>query len=320
MKKRLFAFVLMACMALTGCSESAITENKIERQTFDEKCEKFFSFMNTAQFDFDYAESSAKYDDLDNSVSKIYVVSSPENNGEERILVAFLDIFTDDEYQYFQCVKDFISFIDDNLVEISGRSECPYQVSVNSTINDDGLGYIDISISCDTNRANVIYGNRAIKLAYSDRINNMGIFEKINEIIAVKGLLNFAELPEDTVSYDITVNRTGIEHTHKWYTMQDGEDTVFATYIDDGTYQEITDDELIVYAYNSIFDTQNKLNKYDTYYFYIAKQTGEPICRIEFWTSVPNLSTVTWSNGYEHLNDDPYNQQHLEVLKNVSTE
>ena len=351
MKTRLFAIVLGACFILSGCSSvsqdntspnsegsnntfslSSTSESSSslitissepqaisddQRREFDEKCKDFFertidSMPVPDGYSVQIIEPNVQYDNDDYSLSKIFVIRTYGNGEDERFLGSFLDIYCEDEYKYFQSVKKFISFIDENAIEISGRAH--YGIAINSTRNR----YFDINIMRDEYGIDIIYGNRSIRAAYSDRLKNMELLKESNESLALPGLLKYDDLPKDVVPYDITVEYQGDSLTHKWYRLENGDDDkVFVTYIDDGTYDDMSDDELVYYAYNSILDPQNESDpsSFESYDFYFAYKSGEGlVCSIHYDPRFQEYSYVTWISQYDYLNSNPLNEELLREL------
>lgn len=352
MKTRLFAIVLGACFILSGCSSvsqensspnsegsngsfplsstaesssslitissepQAISDD--QRREFDEKCEAIIEQLvdlmsGTVGYNVQFTKPNVQYDNDDVSLSKIYVIKISGNGEDYRHLYSFLDIYCEDEYLYFQAAKKFISFIDENAIEISGRDQ--YGIAINSNINN---GISDIGISRNEYGIDIVYGNRNIRSAYSDRLKNMELLKESNESLALPGLLKYDDLPKDVVPYDITVEYQGDSLTHKWYRLENGDDDkVFVTYIDDGTYDDMSDDELVYYAYNSILDPQNESDpsSFESYDFYFAYKSGEGlVCSIHYDPRFQEYSYVTWISQYDYLNSNPLNEELLREL------
>lgn len=355
------AAVLAACVFFTGCSgvshesSSSIAEGSnsispilpttesdsllistisepqtisdMEREEFNEKCKEYLGYFSMIFDSVQLTEPNVQYDNDDISLSKIYVVKGDYDGKEERILLSFLDIYCEDEYTYFQSLKNFINFIDENAIEISGSDQ--YAISVN--LNKDGDNWNkDIDIMCGESGSgvystNILYRNRDIYAAYSDRLKNMEMLKDSRESISFSGLINYDDLPKDVVSYDITVQYEGKNLTHKWYKIEDDLSLYgginFVTYIDDGTYNDISDEELVYYAYNSIFDPQNDLKKYNSYNFYFAYKSGkEFVCLISYDTWTKNFSYFVWNGQYDYLNSNPLNQELLNELTQGTSE
>ncbi|MBE6890032.1 MAG: hypothetical protein E7485_08480 [Ruminococcaceae bacterium] len=327
MRKSILAMVLAAVLCFSGCSgnsssggETSITQhvNREELKVgFEKKCDTLVnSFMTSSQstdFDVKLTVPRVNYEDDAYSLSKIYVVSATGNDEDERALISFLDIYCEDEYQYFQTLKRYIEFISENAIDISGREQ--YIISVNATES----GIVDIGITCSSYGASIVYGDRSIKSAYSSRLKNMELFKDSSESIAIRGLIKFEDLPSDVVSYDITVMYNDKAITHKWYSLDNDGDKVFVTYIDDGTYDNLTDDELLYYAYSAVHDKQNELESLNEFCF--AHKSGELVGNISYFNhSFGNVAYAHWSGQYEHLNSDPLNQSLLSELNGEKAE
>lgn len=302
-------------------SNDTNSNNKELEEKFNTKCknivEQMFSLYNTLDYSIELTEPSVDYQNDNDCLSKIYVLKVNGNNEDQRFLMAFLDINSTDEYEYFQSAKKIINFVDENVLEICGRDQ--YMISINSTEN----GYTDISIYNKSSDVNIIYGNRAIQSAYSDRLKSMELFKDCDEQISLPGLIKFEDLPQDCVSYDITCEYKGKTLTHKWYKLDNGKDNHnYVTYIDDGTYDDMTDEELIFYAYISLFDEQNELNRYGNN-FYFAYKSGENLaCSITYYVSsaFSDLSSCRWIGEYERLNSHDYNIELLNILTGKAEE
>lgn len=328
--------VLAAVLCLSGCSNnlpsgsSEIISSEIvssgevsitqatnpdkNNAEFEKKCndimDLFLAYSQSSDFDVKLTAPNVNYQDDEHSLSKIYVASDTSDSEEDRVLIGFLDIYSEVEYQYFQILKRYIEFISENAIDISGGEQ--YFIYVNAT----SVGNMDIGINCNTYGASISYGDRHIKAAYSNRLKNMELFEDSNETIALTGLIKFEDLPNGTVSYDITAAYNNDKViAHKWYSLDNGSDKVFVTYIDDGTYANITDDELLYYAYNAVVDKQNELKSWN--YFYFAYKSGEPIGYISYYnayTSQYSSAYASWYGEYEHLNSAPANEYYLNQL------
>lgn len=347
MKKSVLALLLVGALLLSGCSgvsqESGIstpaestksgstsstssvvssvpTGGDKDQEKFDHKCktiiEQMIGSMNEYSYSVQTDESSLQYDDNEISLSKILVEKVSGVGEEGRALFAFIDIYSEDEYQYFQTIKNFINFIDENAVEISGSSL--YFIAINATENAE----IDISITRDEYGTDITYGDRRIQAAYSERLKSMDLLKDSDEQITLPGLIKYDDLPSNVNSYDITVKYQDKELTHRWYKLENGkDDIVFVTYIDDGTYDNISDEDLIYYAYNSILDPKNELNQHSSYDFYIAfKSVKEVACSAYYSYSslFAEYNSLHWIGQYEHLNSNPLNQELLGILKGES--
>lgn len=321
MRKSIFIMVLAAILCFSGCSgnlssggETSITQptNTEELKTaFDKKCDtianSFVASFQSTSFDVKITVPSVSYEDDAYSLSKIYVVSATGNGEDERALISFLDIYCEDEYQYFQTLKRYIEFISANAIDISGREQ--YIVNVNAT----DLGIVDIGITCDSYGVDIVYGDRHIKSAYSNRLKNMELLKDSSESIALRGLIKFEDLPSDVVPYDITVMCDDKAITHKWYSLDNDGDRVFVTYIDDGAYDNITDDEFLYYAYSAVLDKQNELETSNDFCF--AYKSGELVGEISYYNySFGSSAYAYWGSPYEYLNSDPLNEQYLNHL------
>lgn len=301
-------------------SNDTSSDNKALEEDFNAMCksiaEQVLSFTDTAGYSMELTEPNVNYND-DICLSKIYVAKVNGNDEDERILMAFLDINSTDEYEYFQSAKNFINFVDENALEICGRNQ--YMIAINPTENGD----VDISIITNTNGINITYANRAIRSAYSDRFKSMDLFKDCNEQISLSGLIKFEDLPKNCVSYDISCEFQGKTLTHKWYQLENGDsDISFVTYIDDGTYDDMTDEELIFYAYMSIFDEQNKLDRYGNNFYYAYKSGEKLACSIIYYDSSAfrDWSSCRWIGEYERLNSHDYNIDLSNILTGKTTE
>lgn len=296
-------------------------DNKEFEDNFNAKCknivEQMLSIYDSMEYNVQLTESSANYNNDNDCFSKIYAVKVSGNSEDERLVVAFLDISNTDEYEYFQNAKNFISFVDENSLEICGRNQ--YMIAINAT----DMGYSDISISNSTSSKNIIYGNRAIQSAYSERLKSMEFLKDCDEQLSLPGLIKFADLPKNSVSYDITCEYQGKTLTHKWYKLDNGKDNHnYVTYIDDGTYDDMTDEELLFYAYVSLFDEQNELNRYGNN-FYFAYKSGENLaCSITYYDSSAfrDWSSCRWIGEYERLNSHDFNIELLNILTGKAVE
>ncbi len=325
MKKSVLAMVLAASLFLTGCSGGAqeesntspiestdnsnVPKNDEQKEKFAEKCKEqieqmkqLFSAYPNGEFQID--ESSIQYAEDDIYSSKIYVFKGGNNN-DERFLMCYLDIYSTDEYEFFQVTKEFISFIEENALDIAGRNE--FMISINPQDN----GVANIGIIYQKNGTTITYADRHIRSAYSDRLKSMDLFKECSEQISISGLIKYDDLPSDHKSYDVTCEYDGKQLTHKWYKIDDGTlGNVFVTYIDDGSYDDITDEELIYYAYFSAFDPNNIDDSEMINDYYFAYKSGENIvCSIHYMNIFNKLNSFScnWNDKYEYLNDNEFN-------------
>ncbi|MCM1276693.1 MAG: hypothetical protein NC299_15260 [Lachnospiraceae bacterium] len=354
MKKSILAGVLAAVMLLSGCSgvseesgnstvesnsssrtessgsstiissstsetsEVSISDNKELEEKFNAKCkavaEQMFSFYENVGYSVELTEPSVQYNNSDDSLFKIYVLKVSNANEDERIAMAFLDTNSTDEYKYFQSVKNFINFLGENALEICGRNQ--YMLAVNST--ESGTTEISVTVNVDKESVDVVYGNRAVRSAYSDRLKSIDILKDCSEQLSLPALLKFDDLPQNCVSYDITNEYQGKSLTHKWYRLDDGQDDHnYVTYIDDGTYDDMTDEELIYYAYSALLDPQNELDRYSNNFYFAYKSGEELACSITYYVSsaFKDWSSCRWLGDYEDLNSNLLNTGLLNVLQ-----
>ncbi len=325
MKKSIIVVLLTACLFLSGCSEvsqeesnstliestdnSNVLKNDGRKEQFATKCkeqiEQLEQLYVTFSDDFKIEEASVQSPESDMYTSKIYVAKTGASNNEDRILMSFLEIYSDDEYEFFQAAKEFVSFVDENAVDIAGRDQ--FMISIN--IQDNGTS--SISIMCQEGSTSIIYADRSIHSAYSDRFKSLDLFAECEEQISTLGLIRFDDLPKSCTPYDISCEYNEKTLTHKWYKIDDFTDNnIFVTYIDDGSYNDITDEELIYYAYISAFDPDNTDDSKMISEYYFAYQSGETVvCSIRYMKLFKNLNSFScnWINEYEYLNDNEFN-------------
>lgn len=325
MKKTLLIVALAASLFLSGCSKvsqeegnstliestdnSNVLKNDERKEQFATKCkeqiEQLEQLYAVFSDDFQINEASVQCPENDMYTSKIYVAKTGANNNEDRMLMSFLEIYSDDEYEFFQATKEFISFVDENALDIAGRDQ--FMISIN--IQDNGTP--SIAIMCQEDEVSIIYADRGIRSAYSDRFKSIDLFAECEEQIALPGLIKFDDLPNSCTPYDISCEYGGKTLTHKWYKIDDfTTNNTFVTYIDDGSYNDITDEELIYYAYISAFDPDNTDDSKMISEYYFAYQSGETVvCSIRYMKLFKNLNSFScnWINEYEYLNDNEFN-------------
>lgn len=292
-------------------SEGDTSDNKELEQKFDEKCEQLIEHFSSVMPNTQFNEPSVQYENSDICVSKLYVLKNDDYE-DDRILMAFLDIYTDDEYEFFQTTKGFISFVEENVLEISGRNQ--FMISINPELD----GASSISISCDDNGSSIIYADRSTRSAYSERLKSLDLLKECDEQLSLPGLVKFDDLPKNCISYDITCEYQGKTLTHKWYKLDDGKDDHnYVTYIDDGTYDDMTDEELLCYAYSALFDDQNELGTFSNKFYFTYKSGEEMVCSIYFYPSefLRENTSCHWLGKYEHLNSNTLNIKLLNTLK-----
>ena len=337
MKREFFALLFCGSMLLTGCaksstvstetsarsSNSSVISNELNEITNDTRVSEFEQNCSTATKLYqeylltgtgaEISESSAKYDCGSDCLYKIYVVDCGEESSDGKGVWAFFDINTNDEYQYFVAVKDFANYIVENVVDISGDDN--YIISVNA--GEYMLADLQI-IGWDSN-VNIIYGSRELKSAYSQRLKNMDAFKDCEERYTLSGLRRYDDLPSNTQSREISVEYESKKLVHKWYEITDADNSLaFVTYIDDGTYDNVSDDELIAFLYGSISEHQSEMDsvKQTSFYFYITDKSGTiDICTVFYYSSFSGFSNVYWSGDYSHLNDNSLNISMFQALK-----
>lgn len=344
--KKTIALSLAAVMLLSGCSskteESATltssqssntaftnepinsipqTISKEKEEQFNQKCQKVIeafvsSFKSVSpNVDVKYREPTVNYKSGNNYLTKLFSVKSG-NNENERGLICFLDIFTDDEYEFFQTMRDVISFLEKNALDICGQNR--FVIYINSQENGGG----DIGIVFEENNASVSYANRNIRSAYSDRLKSIDILKDCDESLSLKGLIKFDDVSKLYEPYDVSCEYNGKTLTHKWYKIDEDENKpIFVTYIDDGTYNDMSDEELIYYAYNSVYNENNKVkfNEDGVYHFaYKSDEHDYPMaCTIYYYSSeyFKEHSLMKWYGDYDRLNSNPLNEKLNAELK-----
>lgn len=322
MKKTIFALCLCTCVLLSGCSsvlqsDISATSSGDEATTpqdeedFYQKCDNdiqaFKQSMSGSGYDVKVKEPDVQYES--ENLNKIYVLEADGADSKDRILVGYMDIYYDDEYKYFLSAKDFINYIKENAIEISGSDQ--YLIAINKEEN----GLSDISLSHTENQNSIIYRDRNTRSAYSERFKSIDGFADYNESLTLPGLLLFDDLPGSTQVFDVTARYNDKDLTHKWYKVENGEhDINFVSYIDDGTYEDISDDELVYYAYNAIYDSGLELSEYSFYDFYLANKAGEVQFSLFYSPRHGNLSYAHWLNQYEQMNSNQLNKSLLEEL------
>lgn len=299
----------------------SLIDNKAQREKFNKKCDKIIeqmekSLSSTTDFNMQFAVSSLQYDNSDKYSSKLYTIKG--DNEDDRYLLAFLDIYTTDEYEFFQATKEFISFVSQNALDICGRNQ--FVMEINSQEN----GLCDIGITYDTENSSITYTDRSTRSAYSERLKSIDILSDCNEQLTVSGLLNYDEVSKTFKAYDVSCEFQGKVLTHKWYNIEDGKNkNIFVTYIDDGTYDNLSDEELIYYAYNSAFTSNNvgATNYINDGHYFAYKSSKDVACSIRYYEYGGKMRGFycTWGGEYEYLNSNPLNQELLDAL-NEETE
>lgn len=322
MKKVILALCLFTCALISGCSsasQNSVSTTSDDEATAPQSEEDFYQkcandvqalklSMSSSGYDIKVKEPDVQYEG--DSPNKIYVLEADGADNKDRILVGYMDIYYDDEYKYFLSAKNFINYIKGNAIEISGSDQ--YWITINKGEN----GLSDIFLSHTENQNSIIYRDRSIRSAYSERFKSIDGFADYNESLALPGLLLFDDLPGNIQTFDVTVRYNNKDVTHKWYKVENGEhDINFVTYIDDGTYENVSDDELVYYAYNAIYDSELELSEYSFYDFYLANKSGEVQFSLFYSPRYGDLSYAYWLNEYEQLNSNQLNKSLLEEFK-----
>lgn len=346
MKKCIIAAILAGAMLLSGCSRSPSADDnskqeeqsssysstqtseststngtgesidnsyligKEQEEKFELKCKILLEILLDSMPNTLYDEPGVQYENASNCLSKVFVI---KNEDDDRILIGFLDIPSDDEYSFFQSAKGFISFVEDNVIEIAGRDQ--FMILIN--LQEDASFDIDIRHSGEV--SSITYADRRIRSAYSDRFKSIDLFKDSAEHISLPGLIRYDDVSKLYEPYDISYEYNGKTLTHKWYKLED-EQNLYVTYIDDGTYTNMSDEELIFYVYassyvNGIEGATQSLN--DGYYF--AYKSGKEVaCEIRYYTLGNRIISFvcTWHGEYEHLNSNPLNTQLLNQINN----
>lgn len=340
MKKALLSAVLAAVLLVSGCSDvsqvstnenssdiennlstvennATQTGNKEREQLFNDKCEQIIkafsdSIINASGEVVQFNLSSIQYDDGNEYLSKLYTVKGGKNNNY-RCAFGFIDIYTTDEYEYFQVVKEFISFVNENALELSGSNQ--FVIDVNAK---EG-GTCDIGIVYENDYSSITYANRNVRSAYSERLKSIDILKDSREELTTLGLVNYKDVSALYEPYEVSCDFQGKTLTHKWYKIEDDKDnSVFVTYIDDGTYDDMSDDELIFYAYSaSTSPSHNNKNGSDVKTYFAYKSKSGIACSFHLYSSPAfrEYSYCSWAGDYERFNSNTNNMKYEMILK-----
>lgn len=184
MKRAILSLAIAAALVLSGCSDGseiytsdnlsalqAISEQK--KAAFYKKCDGLMEQFAVAQEDMgydkvSYTSSSVQYKDGDKSSSKIYVVKMGKS--DDRAVFGYIDIYTDDEYEFFKTAKDYILFVKENALDVSGRSD--FSVTINPKENAVGSFY-DIAVWYSDGASSIAYSSESLFSAYSERFKGI---------------------------------------------------------------------------------------------------------------------------------------------------
>lgn len=340
MKKAILSAVLAAVLLVSGCSDvsqvstnenssdiennlstvennATQTGNKEREQLFNDKCEQITkafsdSIVNASDEVVQFNLSSIQYEVGNEYLSKLYTVKGGKNNNY-RCAFGFIDIYTTDEYEYFQIVKGFISFVNENALDLCGSNN--FSIEVNGKVNGAG----DIGVVYEKDYSSITYANRNIRSAYSERLKSIEILKDSREELTTLGLVNYEDVSKLYEPYEVSCEFQGKTLTHKWYKIEDDkDDSVFVTYIDDGTYDDMSDDELVFYAYSaSTSPSHNIKNGSDVTAYFAYKSKPDIACSLHLNSSpiLREYSYCSWSGDYERLNSNTYNKQFEMILK-----
>lgn len=326
MKKVLLSVISAAVLLVSGCSESSSqsssTENSIhniyrERGDFIEKCEQTIKSLSDINIEMgfpapQFAETRIQYESGDMYSSKLYTVKSGKNN-DYRCILGFIDIYTTDEYEYFQVVKGFISFVNENALDLCGSND--FSIEVNGKVN----GACDIGIVYENDYSSITYANRNVRSAYSERLKSIDILKDSREELTTLGLVNYEDVSKLYEPYDVSCEYQDKTLSHKWYKIDEDENNpVFVTYIDDGTYDDMSDDELVFYAYSaSTSPSHNIKSSSDVTAYFAYKSKSDIACSFRLNSSpiLREYSYCSWNGDYERLNSNAYNKQCEMILK-----
>lgn len=184
MKRAIISLAIAAGLALSGCSDGSgiytsdnlsalqtISEQK--KAAFYEKCDGLMEQLAAAQKDNEYAKisyttPSVQYKDGDKSSSKMYVVKMEKS--DERAVIGYIDIYAEDEYEFFKTAKDYILFVKENALDVSGRNN--FSVTINPKENAVGSFY-DIAVWYENGASSIVYSSESLFSAYSERFKGI---------------------------------------------------------------------------------------------------------------------------------------------------
>lgn len=349
--KKVIALLLAAILLLSGCSnvsqegsnlntassstneaaiinsssnnsvpQSSPIDHKKEEQ-FNAKCKELLKTMTTSMaensYDFQAVESAVQYGNSNEYMSKLYTI---KDDNDDRYLFGLMDIYSNDEYEFFQNVKGFVSFAAENALEGAGRDQ--FMIAINP--NETGTAVLSILYSVSEG-SSIIYADRSVRSAYSDRLKSINILKDSTENLTLGGLIKYDDVSQLYTPYDISCDFQGKKLTHQWYKLDDEKTqsrNVFVTYIDDETYSNISDEELIYYAYSSALDPNNTgaTNYYNDGHYFAYKTSNDIACSIHYYVMGGEIVyfSCTWSGEYEYLNSNPLNEQ-LKAALNEQT-
>ena len=325
MKKAFLSLTLVAMLALSGCSDNSgiftsnysgnalgssqiISEHK--KAEFYERCDnqnnQFISSQNNAGFsEINCSVSSVQYEDGNCFLSKIYVFKSGDST-DSRMTVGYIDIYSEDEYDFFKAAKGFICFVKENAIDISGRSN--FSIVINPK-KDAAGNFYDISVLYSDGSSSIDYSSRKLRSAYSERFKSIEFLEGSRQSLSLLGLIDYDDVSKIYDPFSISTKLQEKVLSHTWYKVEeDKEDTVFVTYIDDGTYGNMADDELVYYA----FSVANELSKTEPYlsditvYFANKSNKDKIACSLHYYQAKNRIqySNCTWFGEYERLNEN----------------
>lgn len=338
MKKKTIALFL-ASLLLSGCRadmsdplgqpESESSDNTTgnsasvlnREENFDLKCKRVFEQLSQNNSDFfkpEFDEASIQYQKGEIYLSKIYNLTPVDLNSGDKIgdvaAVAFLNVYSESEDEIFQTAIDFITFVEEKAPEISESSD----FSVYIFFNDSER--FDINITGGANDFGIVYSDKNVRSAYSEKFKAVPRFENCAEGVAFSGIIKYDAVSELYAPFDFSCDYEGKTLSHKWYKAEapDG-GFFFVTYIDDGSYDDMSDEELIYYAYKASRDPANYSEEEGSarnFYYFAYKSGYEMACVIA--CSLSNNSdkqnTCTWYGDYSRLSSNPLN---LELLSGL---
>lgn len=326
MKKVFLSAILVVVLLVSGCSDSSSLQNNVsgsiqnvnqERANFTVKCEQIIKRFSDISIEMEFPapqidEARIQYESGDIYSSKLYTVKSGKNN-DYRYIMGFIDIYTTDEYEYFQVVKGFISFVNENTLDLCGSNN--FSIEVNGKVN----GAVDIGVVYEKDYSSITYANRNIRSAFSERLKSIEILKDCREELTTLGLVNYEDVSNLYEPYEISCEYQDKILSHKWYKIDEDENNpVFVTYIDDGTYDDMSDDELVFYAYSASTSPSHNIKSGSDVTAYFAYKSNSGIACSLHLNSSPILreySYCSWSGDYERLNSNAYNKQFELILK-----
>lgn len=339
MMKKLTALVMLAIL-LSGCGEnmgvlgqptdeSSVSESSDNasgssasvlnrEENFELKCSTVCEQLRTNNADFfttKFDKSSVQYQSGEIYLSKILNITAIDLQSGEKTgkssAAAFMNIYSESEDDIFKAVTNFLSFVEENLSKISENND----FSAYFFINDNE--HFDINITFRENKYAITFSDKNVRAAYSEMFKAVKKFEDSSQGLTFNGLIKYNAVTEQYAPFDISCDYEGKTLSHKWYKVEAPGGFFFVTYIDDGSYDDMSDEELIYYAYKASRDPANYTENTTRNTYYFAHKSGYDLaCAITFslGDNASKDNSCSWYGDYKRLSANPL---YLELLSGL---